>query len=321
MLLLTGSQSGYDSPSVRYDGRGFFIARDATHRTIGRQVQHDTHARGNHIMSTTSSKPAIAILPPAMAGSFYPAEPAALCARIGNDLHAARQCDITPKALIVPHAGYVYSGPVAATAYATLSRVRNVVRKVVLLGPAHHSPFDGLAASAAEACATPLGTVRVDRAAVARALELPQICLFDAAFCGEHCLEVQLPFLQIMLSNFEIAPFLVGESTAEDVRQLLELLWGGPETLIVISSDLSHFHAYPKAQALDRAAAQVIVNLDPDKLLPDQACGGTAVRGLLLAARSHGLHGHTLDLRNSGDTAGPRHEVVGYGAFAFAQPN
>lgn len=260
------------------------------------------------------------VRPAVSAGLFYPANRADLCAVIERDLQAARNTGVVPKGLIVPHAGYDFSGPIAATAFAALRPLRNIIRRVILLGPAHRVPFRGLAATTAQAFATPLGTVPVDRTAIDDALRLPQVRLLEAAHRDEHSLEVQLPFLQILLAEFQVAPFLVGKATSENVCQLLELLWGGAETLIVVSSDLSHFHPYDEARKLDRAAAAAIERLDPDRLLPDQACGRTAVRGLLAAARKHGLKSHTLDLRNSGDTAGPRNEVVGYGAFAFEEP-
>lgn len=260
------------------------------------------------------------VRPAAVAGRFYPADVDALRAVVERNLRGARSTGIAPKGLIVPHAGYEFSGPVAAAAFAALRPLRNMIRRVILLGPAHRYPFSGLAATTARAFDTPLGTVPVDRTAVDDALTLPQVHLLEAAHRDEHSLEVQLPFLQIVLAEFDIAPFLVGKATAEDVRQLLELLWGGAETLMVVSSDLSHYFPYEEAQKLDRAAANAIERLDPDRLLPDQACGATAIRGLLAAARTHGLKAHILDLRNSADTAGPRNEVVGYGAFAFEEP-
>lgn len=256
---------------------------------------------------------------PAVAGRFYPASPTVLRATIARHLEAARKSGAFPKALIVPHAGYEYSGPIAASAYVALTPKRYVVRRVVLLGPAHRLMFDGLAASAAQAFRTPLGSVPVDRLAVERALELPQVQILDAAHRDEHCLEVQLPFLQMVLPEFQVAPFLVGNTTPEEVGQVLELLWGGDETLIVVSSDLSHYHEWGEARELDRSAARAIESLDPARLSSEQACGSIAIRGLLLAARKNGLAVHTLDLRNSGDTAGPRDQVVGYGAFVFEQ--
>jgi AmmeMemoRadiSam system protein B len=257
---------------------------------------------------------------PAVSGRFYPANPTTLRATIGRYLESARESGAVPKALIVPHAGYDCSGPIAASAYAALARKREMIRRAVLLGPAHRLMFDGLAASAAEAFRTPLGSVPVDQLAVERALELPQVHLLDAAHCDEHCLEVQLPFLQMVLPEFQVVPFLVGNAMPHEVGQVLDLLWGGDETLIVVSSDLSHDHECDEARKLDRSAAQAIESLDPERLSSKQACGSIAIRGLLLAARKNGLAAQTLDLQNSSDTVGPRDQVVGYGAFAFGQP-
>jgi AmmeMemoRadiSam system protein B len=222
------------------------------------------------------------------------------------------------KALVVPHAGYVYSGPVAASAYALLASLRDRIRRVVLLGPSHRVGFEGLAASSADAFETPLGRVEIDAEAVERALLLPQVRRLDAAHAQEHSLEVQLPFLQRVLSDFRLVPLVVGDATPAEVAEVIETLWGGAETLLVVSSDLSHYLPYEQAKALDRATTQAIENLDPEAIGEDQACGRLPVQGLLLAARRHGLHARTLDLRSSGDTAGSRDAVVGYGAYAFA---
>jgi AmmeMemoRadiSam system protein B len=222
-----------------------------------------------------------------------------------------------PKAIIAPHAGYVYSGPIAASAYARLRAARDTVNRVVLIGPAHYVPFAGLAATSAEACATPLGTVPVDSEAVQQISQLPQVNVFDEAHAPEHALEVQLPFLQIVLGDFKIVPLLVGDASDADVTEVIEKLWGGDETRFVISSDLSHYHDYASARELDAATANAIECLRPEDIGREQACGYVPIRGLLLAAKTHGLRVETVDLRNSGDTAGPRSEVVGYGAWAF----
>ncbi|MGD2082378.1 MAG: AmmeMemoRadiSam system protein B, partial [Chromatiales bacterium] len=222
-----------------------------------------------------------------------------------------------PKALIAPHAGYVYSGPVAAQAYAQLASERAVVERVVILAPAHRYPFRGLARSTAEAFRTPLGEVPVDAAALRSLDDLPQVHELDAAFEGEHSLEVHLPFLQATLERFEIVPLLVGNASGAEVAEVLERLWGGEETLIVVSSDLSHYLDYDSARELDAETTRAIEALEPDALGFDNACGRVPVSGLLLAARRHRLRPTTLDLRNSGDTAGPRSQVVGYGAYAF----
>lgn len=254
---------------------------------------------------------------PAVAGTFYPANASQLAAAVRGYLAdaATPPQGPPPKALIVPHAGYVYSGPVAATAYARLMPRGGQVTRVLLIGPAHTMPLRGLAASGADAFVTPLGEVPVDRDAI-RAL--PQVAVRDDVHRDEHCLEVQLPFLQTVLSRFAIVPLLAGAAGFGEVRAVIDRLWGGPETLVVISSDLSHYYGYEQARRLDAAAAAAILALDGDAIGEEQACGRIPIGGLLLAARARGLHPVELDLRNSGDTAGPRGEVVGYGAFAFA---
>jgi AmmeMemoRadiSam system protein B len=221
-----------------------------------------------------------------------------------------------PKALIVPHAGYAYSGPIAASAYAPLDRLRGIVRRVVVLGPAHHVALAGLALPGAAAFDTPLGRIPVDAAAADLLQPLPMVATHPAAHAREHSIEVQLPFLQQALGTFQLVPLAVGRVAAEAVAEVLERLWGGLETLIVVSSDLSHYLPYDRARDLDRRTCADISDL---ALLADheQACGATAVNGLLLAARHHRLRPHLLDLRNSGDTAGDRDHVVGYAAFAF----
>jgi AmmeMemoRadiSam system protein B len=259
-----------------------------------------------------------------VAGFFYPSDPAELEAAVAGYLEAAsahaksQPAQTPPKALIAPHAGYVYSGPVAASVYARLAPVRARIERVVLLGPSHRVPLPGLAASGADVFLTPLGEVPVDRQAVERLLRFPQVKLLEAAHEGEHSLEVQLPFLQRVLERFSLVPLSVGDATPEEVDAVLEELWGGPETLIVVSSDLSHYYDYDTARKLDAQTTQAIEALDPRGLGTDSACGRVPARGLLLAARRHGLSVETVDLRNSGDTAGPRHQVVGYGAYVFA---
>jgi len=261
-----------------------------------------------------------AVRPAAVAGMFYPGTPAVLAAAVHAYLAGAGSDDpVLPKALIVPHAGYVYSGPVAAPAYRCLAAGRSSIKRVVLLGPVHRVPIRGLALPAAEAFVTPLGTLAVDADAVARALELPQVRVSEAAHALEHSLEVQLPFLQTVLDEFRIVLFAVGDATAEEVAQVIDRLWGGPETLIVISSDLSHYHPYAAAHRIDRGTATAILALD-SALDHEQACGATPINGFALCARRHGLKPRLLDLRNSGDTAGDKSRVVGYAAFAFTDP-
>ncbi len=263
---------------------------------------------------------------PAVAGSFYPAGASELAAQVDGYLRdaAARQSRGAdgvppPKALIAPHAGYVYSGPVAASAYHTLAGVRDRIRRVVLLGPSHRVALRGLGATRADRFETPLGAVEIDRAACDRALALPQVELVDEAHAMEHSLEVHLPFLQRVLDAFELVPFSVGMASAVEVAEVLEGLWGGNETLIVVSSDLSHYYDYETAKRLDARATRAIESLDPDGLDEESACGRVPVRGLLVTARRHGLDVETLDVRSSGDTAGPRDQVVGYGSWAFRE--
>jgi hypothetical protein len=258
---------------------------------------------------------------PAVAGSFYPEDPKALERSVLEQLAAVSPPGpdaAPPKALIVPHAGYVFSGPVAATAYASLRPLRGKLERVVLLGPCHQVPFRGLAVPDAEVFATPLGGVEVDAPGVARALTLPQVRRLDAAHEWEHSLEVQLPFLQLVLGSFRLVPLAVGDARDGEVAEVLDLLWGGGETLVLVSSDLSHYHDYATARRLDAATSDAILALRPAALGPESACGRAAVRGLLVAARRHGLRPQLLDLRSSGDTAGGRDRVVGYGSYAFA---
>jgi AmmeMemoRadiSam system protein B len=258
----------------------------------------------------------------AVAGAFYPWHRVSLSEEVASLLAVASvQTDgviQSPKALIVPHAGYVYSGATAALAYAQLGSARSTIRRVVLLGPVHRVPVRGLALANASAFATPLGEVQVDDAAIGRISSLPQVVSSPAAHELEHSLEVQLPFLQTVLDDFKLVPLAVGDATAQEVAQVLEALWGGPETLIVISSDLSHFLPYPQAQAVDGETVQRILALD-GPLTHAQACGGTPINGLLLAARQHHLTPHLLGLCNSGDTAGDKQRVVGYTAIAFTE--
>ncbi len=259
------------------------------------------------------------IRPAAVAGSFYPGSPAMLAktVRVCLDAAAAGRGP-APKALIVPHAGYVYSGPIAAAAYARLVPLRSTIRRVVLLGPAHRAYVRGVAAPSVEAFVTPLGEVPVDREAIASLRDLPQVVVDDAAHAHEHSLEVQLPFLETVLDEFRVVPLAVGQVGSGEVAQVIDRLWGGPETLIVVSSDLSHYHRYDEARAIDRASADAILSLQPT-LDHDQACGATPVNALLACARRRGLSVELLDLRNSGDTAGDRSRVVGYSAFAFSE--
>lgn len=258
------------------------------------------------------------IRPAAVAGMFYPGDSVRLVGEVRTLLAAAGVNALHPKALLVPHAGYIYSGPVAASAYALLAPLAGRIKRVVLLGPAHRVALRGLALPDAEAFETPLGRVAIDLEGVRLSAQLPQVSVSAQAHAQEHSLEVQLPFLQTVLSDFKLVPLVVGEASAEAVCEVLDTLWGGAETLILISSDLSHYLPYAAAQRTDRLTADTILHLQAP-VSHEQACGGTAVNGFMLAARRHGLTAHLLDLRNSGDTAGPRDQVVGYGSFAFTE--
>ncbi|HEX22746.1 MAG TPA: AmmeMemoRadiSam system protein B [Chromatiales bacterium] len=261
------------------------------------------------------------IRPPAVAGMFYPADVQELQDIIARYLREAAvnvKAAEVPKAIIVPHAGYVYSGPVAASAYVRLLPASDQIHRVVLLGPSHRVPLLGLASSSADAFSTPLGTIPLERKVIERIERLPQVHRLDEAHALEHSLEVQLPFLQSVLDDFTLVPLVVGDASPDEVAEVLEQLWGGPETLIVISSDLSHYHDYHTAEALDSATSSAIEQLQTERIHGENACGSRAVNGLLYFARRHGLHGKTIDLRNSGDTAGPRDQVVGYGAYVFS---
>ncbi len=264
---------------------------------------------------------------PAVAGAFYPGHKETLAGDVSALLKVARMeaadnmkpgYQAPPKAIIVPHAGYIYSGPTAAAAYARLASVSDRIKRVILLGPVHHVPVRGLALPGADVFATPLGEIQIDKDAVAAIQSLPQVIESSAAHDQEHSLEVQLPFLQMMLKNFTLLPLAVGDATPQEVAEVLDTLWGGSETLIVISSDLSHFLPYETAQLVDGETAQNILQLQ-STLNHQQACGGTPVNGLMLAAKRHHLQSYLLDLRNSGDTAGDKDRVVGYASFAFTE--
>lgn len=254
------------------------------------------------------------VRPPAVAGTFYPGESRRLAADISSFLGAVpeNQNARLPKAIVVPHAGYVYSGPIAASAFACLRAGRDQIRRVVVLGPSHRVFVRGMALPEANAFDTPLGRLQIDEEAIA-GLSVPHNA---AAHAREHSLEVELPFLQSVLSSFTLVPIAVGDALPDQVAAVIESLWGGPETLIVISSDLSHYLPYARARAVDAQTAQKVLNLDVS-LGYDEACGAGPLNGLLQVARRRGLMPVQLDLRTSGDTAGSKGEVVGYGAFAF----
>jgi AmmeMemoRadiSam system protein B len=253
---------------------------------------------------------------PAVAGQFYPGEPEQLKRSVEKYLaEGISLVEHPPKAIVAPHAGYIYSGPIAGTAFAYLAKANGDVRKVILVGPAHMAATRGLAASEADVFATPLGRVPVDRDSYEVIEPLKQVSVFEGAHTREHCLEVQLPFLQTLFSDIEIVPLLVGDASSSEVAEVLEELWGGPETVVVISSDLSHYHDYTTATRLDKETSKRIEGFE--KISEGQACGRRAINGLLQLAKERRMRAETVDLRNSGDTAGPRDRVVGYGAYVF----
>jgi AmmeMemoRadiSam system protein B len=256
----------------------------------------------------------------AVAGTFYPADPRRLAAEV--DAHraagrAAASHGVRPKAIVAPHAGYLYSGPIAGSAFAALAAGAAAIRRVVLLGPAHFVACRGLALPTVDAFATPLGEVPLDPDAGARLAALPQVERADRPHTPEHSLEVELPFLQRTLGDFALVPLVVGDAGDEEVAEVLDRLWGGEETAIVVSTDLSHYLDVDSARRRDAATARAVEALAPAAIADDDACGARPLRGLLLAARARSLAARTLDLRNSSDTASDPDRVVGYGAFAF----
>jgi len=256
------------------------------------------------------------VRPPAVAGSFYPDDPDTLVRNIDEMLFEVDESvhRKSPKALIAPHAGYIYSGPTAASAYMLLEAEK--VKRVVLLGPTHRVLLSGLALPDVDAFETPLGKITLDQSAIRQLRDLNQVRIDNASHASEHSLEVHLPFLQRVLKNFTLVPLAVGEAYPEDVADVLDRLWGGDETVIIISSDLSHFLPYEIAQRLDTQTVENILSMDTI-IAHDQACGATPINGLLACLKRHPLTPEVIDFRNSGDTAGPRDRVVGYTAIAF----
>ncbi len=261
----------------------------------------------------------------AVAGRFYPADPEVLARDVQGFLRAVPEPTVATtsapvaKAIIAPHAGYIYSGPIAASVYARLTQARQDISRVVLFGPSHRVAFPGLAVPSTEFFETPLGRIPLDGQAIAGLRQIPGVITLDAAHAQEHSLEVHLPFLQTVLGRFTLVPVVVGDARPDVVATALEAVWGGNETLVVISSDLSHYLDYGTARQMDQRTRQAIERLDPDAIGHDHACGRAPVGGLLIQARRHGLAVETVDLRNSGDTAGPRDKVVGYGAWMFSR--
>jgi AmmeMemoRadiSam system protein B len=257
------------------------------------------------------------IRPAAVAGLFYPAEPAALRAAVDSFLgDALQQQGPPPRAVIAPHAGFMYSGAIAAQAYAALAAWRNVARRVIVAGPAHRVYVPGIAIPSVTAFATPLGTTPLDAGAMQALRAFEWVETNDRAHALEHCIEVQLPFLQRVLGDFQLVPMVVGDATPAQVARAFEAVWDDATTVLVVSSDLSHYMPWAAARERDAATAGAILRLE-SMLLPEDACGAAPINGLLCLARARGLDARLLDVRNSGDTAGDRDRVVGYGAFEF----
>lgn len=259
-------------------------------------------------------RPALTRLP-AVCGSFYPKDPVELHRIIEYFLGCAKPVSIAPKAMIAPHAGFIYSGPIAASAYASLKSLRHSIERVVLIGPSHRLGFKGLALSSASYYSTPFGNIPIDLDTQKGLMDLSSVRVIDEAHTYEHSLEVHLPFLQHVLEAFELIPLVAGSAPPQQVAEVLDRLWGGTETLLVISSDLSHYHDYTTARKLDSETSQAIEALDWQNLEPDSACGRVPVCGMLYSAKQRGMRVKTIDLRNSGDTAGCKDRVVGYGAY------
>ena len=260
-----------------------------------------------------------AIRPAAVAGTFYPGDPAALQRAIEGFLAGTRaRPQPRPRAVIAPHAGYIYSGPIAAEAYAAIAAWRGIARRVVVAGPAHRVYVSGVAVPSASAFATPLGVVALDAGALAKLRALPWVETNDRAHAQEHCIEVQLPFLQSVLGDFQLVPLVVGDASPDEMAATLEAVWDEPDALVVVSSDLSHYMPWAAARARDAQTARSILDLEAT-LIPEEACGAAPINGLLRVARKRGLSARALDVRNSGDTAGDRDRVVGYGSFEFVE--
>lgn len=255
--------------------------------------------------------------PPAVAGMFYPADSSDLKHDIHHYLDQASQPKVTPKAIVVPHAGYIYSGPVAASAYRHLIPIKHKIKRVVLLGPSHRVAFKGLALPESDTFNTPLGDIAIDQTLIQKLAGLPQVIVSDRAHQDEHSLEVQLPFLQEVLDDFTLLPLVVGDAEQDEVAEVINALWGDEHTLIVISTDLSHYHQYHHAKQQDRATSDAIENLKPELIGYEDACGRNGLKGMITVAQQKHLTADIIDLRNSGDTAGTKDRVVGYGAYVF----
>jgi AmmeMemoRadiSam system protein B len=264
------------------------------------------------------------VRPAAVAGTFYPGRRQDLVSTLDALLGPARRAvDPAPapaKAYVLPHAGYVYSGATAALGYADLERRRGTVTRVVLLGPTHRVAVAGLALPGAEGLETPLGTVRVEPPDPELRIALPQLVDSPEAHALEHSLEVHLPFLQSVLGDVAVVPLAVGRAAPDEVAEVIDALWGGPETVVVVSSDLSHYLHHDEARAVDAGTVEQVLALD-GPLDHHQACGATPVNGLLVVARRRGMSARLLGMCTSGDVTGDRRRVVGYAAVAFTEPS
>lgn len=258
---------------------------------------------------------------PAVAARFYPGETAALQQMISQMLQAARKrvthINRCPKAIIAPHAGYLFSGPTAAAGYEVLTSFADKIKHVTIFGPAHYVPLFGLACASYNFFETPLGALTVQKSLREKILQLPQVNMDDKAFIKEHSLEVHLPFLQMVLKEFTILPILVGQANQAQIAEVIEACWGDEHSLIVISSDLSHYLSYEQAQAIDQETSKAIESLQGNKIDYEQACGKNPIVGMLLAAERHKLQVKTIEQCNSGDTAGDKSRVVGYASYHF----
>jgi AmmeMemoRadiSam system protein B len=258
------------------------------------------------------------IRPAAVAGMFYPDDPTELRESVEEYLAGASidHSHAPPKALIVPHAGYMYSGRVAASAYASIAARRDDIRRVVILGPSHRVYLRGVAAPTAHAFVTPLGQIPIDRALCDDLLQSTEVTLADAPHAQEHSLEVQLPFLQVVLGDFELVPLVAGDASPAQTAAVLRNAWGDDATVVLISSDLSHYHPYEVAQHIDNETSELILRRSPT-LIGERACGAVCINGLLHLAKEQGFGIREIERMNSGDTAGDKRRVVGYGAFAL----
>lgn len=252
-----------------------------------------------------------------VANQFYPGNPDELLGMTQSMLSNAADSDIIPRALIAPHAGYIYSGPVAASAYKLLTPLRSRIKTVLLLGPSHRVAFKGIAVSNADYFTSPLGDIALDKEKIDQLLSLPQVHSLEQAHTYEHSLEVHLPFLQLCLDDIKLIPLVVGDATTEEVADVIAQFWEDDSVFTIVSSDLSHYHPYATAQRMDRNTSDAIENLEAEEIGYDDACGRNPIKGLLSLAKAKQQQAITIDLRNSGDTGGDKNRVVGYGAYAI----